>query len=522
MEDIIEYKLLGRIEYKGNKYNVYRDNDLQKFYLKIVEDNGMVNLVYPTLEEYLELNKKFLGNCIKKINCVEIKSEKKASFNSKGQNDLVNVKMLRFVPRVIARTGLVSLSTALLLTGCGFPRINRLNMFGTRVESEATTSEEPKDVADMTDIELLEYYYGSPVEEIAPRKYVLPTLRIESEVFTICQNAEQFRKCVGMEKRPTYDDLLNAVASNSNITGKHEKWLKEAIINLSHNPDFDNVDFSAFLYNLQRMTIEEKSLDEVAEDSEKTGAAAYFRCAESKVVISKERDSKFVFLHEALGHSVTEVLTEDGIFFRTYVVFVEMKRAKNGDIGDINAYMNGDSLEEGKADFLTEVALNNSEVSPSSYDVEKETFRELKETLQLSWADIINNSMTLEILLRMRELGMSENLKYIDNADLLHEVHEFEECDDSITFKSNIGAFMIDYAQSQMKSGKTLEEVLKQIVKVLNDSPSSIGTEKFISNYFLIMQEFKEYVVDSIIENSYTSDVNEEKYSGKVRKRSTN
>ena len=50
MEKSIEYKLLGKINFKGNKYNVYIDAKYRKIYLKIIDTEYLMNLTYPTLE----------------------------------------------------------------------------------------------------------------------------------------------------------------------------------------------------------------------------------------------------------------------------------------------------------------------------------------------------------------------------------------------------------------------------------------------------------------------------------------
>ena len=67
MENSITYKLLGKVNYKGNEFNIYRDKKYRKFYLKIIKDNNFANLMYPTWEEYNELNKIFGMNYIKDI-----------------------------------------------------------------------------------------------------------------------------------------------------------------------------------------------------------------------------------------------------------------------------------------------------------------------------------------------------------------------------------------------------------------------------------------------------------------------
>ena len=64
MEKAIEYRLLGAVNFEKNKFNVYVDNKHRKFYLKILDTKDYIDLTYPTLEEFIGLNKLFEINSI--------------------------------------------------------------------------------------------------------------------------------------------------------------------------------------------------------------------------------------------------------------------------------------------------------------------------------------------------------------------------------------------------------------------------------------------------------------------------
>ena len=154
MEKSREYKLLGKINFQGNKYNIYEDNKYRKFYLKIINNSNLINLAYPTLEEFIGLNKVFGMNYINDINLFLDK------------NNLSDKKRVRFIPKVITKTGLVSLSVALWLSGCGIKDSNAVNTsepvsIEETAEDEQSKIEEtvkPKTVEEMTDEEVLKYY----------------------------------------------------------------------------------------------------------------------------------------------------------------------------------------------------------------------------------------------------------------------------------------------------------------------------------------------------------------------------
>ncbi len=185
-----------------------------------------------------------------------------------------------------------------------------------------------------------------------------------------------------------------------------------------------------------------------------------------------------------------------------HIQFTILDRAEDGSVNDISNVIIGYGLEEGKADMIAELALKGSAISSSSYDIEKETFREFKETLGLTWADIINNSMTLKIISKMAELGMDNSIKYVDNSDTLYRVGMFEDFDENVRFKNNMGQFLLDYAQSQIKAGKTMKDVSNQISQMIQGCLTNwIGISTMVPKDATNMKEFEEYVL-SLIEKS--------------------
>ncbi len=511
MEKSIEYMLLGKINFQGSKYNVYVDNKYRKFYLKIIDSDKSMNLIYPTLEEFISLNKLFGMNYISNVNY----------FIDKNNSDykLSESKRVRFIPKVMTKTGLISLASAIFLSGCGVQNISASDTSdatSTIVETinteEATNTEEvasteettkQKTIKEMTDEEILEYY-GYPISKMEDGIFALNRIKSNGESYTVCKNVNEFKKYTEMEGKPSYDDLLKAIENNETITGRYEDWFKEAINNLSQNEDFKDVDFSVLLYNIQRMKIEEKTTEQILEGASRPFTKAYFNLTTKQVAVNPDTVTQVVFLHEVLGHACTQTITEENIIFESQTVLTVLDRTEDGNVNDISSIVVGRGIEEGKADMIAEIALNGSVKSTSSYDIEKETFREFKEILGLTWDDVINNSMALKIISKMAELGMNDSIKYVDNADTLCYVGIFEDFDDDVRFKNNMGQFLLDYAQSQIKSGENMEDVLNKISQTIQESPeyqSSIGLATVMPKDITNMKEFEEYVL-SLIEES--------------------
>ena len=105
----MEFRWLTNILYKGKRFMVLSSKKHQKFFLRILEDNS---LLYPTLEEFSELYKIF----------TVIPSKATILFDKSGINskkEINNTKTFKFFPKVIFEGALISLASAMILSGCG-------------------------------------------------------------------------------------------------------------------------------------------------------------------------------------------------------------------------------------------------------------------------------------------------------------------------------------------------------------------------------------------------------------------
>ena len=103
----------------------------------------------------------------------------------------------------------------------------------------------------------------------------------------------------------------------------------------------------------------------------------------------------------------------------------------------------------------------------------------------------------------MSEAGIEDPIEYIDNTDSLYHVGIFEEFDDKICFKNNIGDFLIEYAKIQIESGRSKDDVINEISEVIKSSPTYsglIGINTVTPNDVTNLQEFEEYIKTSISE----------------------
>lgn len=108
MEERIEYKILADIKFKEKNFYVISNKRYQKFFIRIMEDNS---LMYPTLDEFMELDKIFNEKPEDSIYLLSIK-------NNSEEKKLKIGTRFRIIPKVIYNGALISLASALLLSGC--------------------------------------------------------------------------------------------------------------------------------------------------------------------------------------------------------------------------------------------------------------------------------------------------------------------------------------------------------------------------------------------------------------------
>ena len=65
IKDMERYKIIAKIEYKGKLFYILTNKYYNKYFLRIMEDESVM---YPTLEEYLELDRIFNNNFLINLN----------------------------------------------------------------------------------------------------------------------------------------------------------------------------------------------------------------------------------------------------------------------------------------------------------------------------------------------------------------------------------------------------------------------------------------------------------------------
>lgn len=269
-----KYRLVAIIKHKENKFQILSNKQCQKYFLRILDDGS---LMYPTLEEFDELYKIFNAN----NNLAYMINKDKREENNSNKS-----KYISLIPKIIHNGVLISLATALILTGCS-KSIDANSITSDINEVTSTSNETSKD--NIFDIELL------PGDILMLREY---------EGIAFCKDIEEFKKYIDIDvEDPTFEDLKNAVQKNENIDDRYKEWLYTGIDNLESSGI--NMDLTMLYYNLNRIKIIEVSLDEIREDYP-PAAVAYFNYIDGIVGVNKETTNPFEIYHEVLGHGMTQ------------------------------------------------------------------------------------------------------------------------------------------------------------------------------------------------------------------------
>ena len=129
----------------------------------------------------------------------------------------------------------------------------------------------------------------------------------------------------------------------------------------------------------------------------------------------------------------------------------------------------GLSLEEGKADLISDIATNCTSGGP--YDAQAEQLRIFNEVTNTSLADFANNGV-IGLINNMKKSDIDNPLIYISNVDCLLEATRKINLDipTEYTIKHNIVEFFKDFADDKVENGTDKEEIKETISKVLAHS----------------------------------------------------
>lgn len=476
----MEFRLLTNIKYKDKRFMVLSSKKHQKFFLRILEDNS---LIYPTLEEFSKLYKIFTINAESSKVLYEIE-----------KNDLIDkknkTKFYKFIPKVIFEGALISLASAMLLSGCGTSIASEIKteeqsniavgVSSELVGKEDNTNREEQLNSHIYGNESSESEFEKMKNEISNSIYQFDVKELPEEVLlchsyvndnsqkiTFSDTMDEFKKYVEM-KNPTYSSLKYALNQNENIPNKYKEILEKGIDNLEK--ELPNLDLSVLYYNLNRIKVyddESTDFDEELTDN----LSGYFRPKEG-IIMVKSDESEEVILHEVLGHGCTEAyIPEENLSQSMSATIVSIEDDEFQETMSITNL--GCSLEEGKADMIAAIAKGESIDNTARYVTEIEQLRIYMETTNTSLEELTKYGIS-NLILKMKQNDVDKPITYIENIDFLLNVtinqDIYTEIPNEVLTENNVNDFFVDYFDDKLNSGMKKDEAKKIVQDIMDRS----------------------------------------------------
>jgi len=282
--------------------------------------------------------------------------------------------------------------------------------------------------------------------------------KVQKSYNTKC-TPKEFEKYTN-EKNITWSDLKNTV-NNSKFDNNHKNILLKGIDNLEKN-NF-NMNLSAINYNIKNISIE--YVDEYHDED----ILGEFSCFEHKITLSKNINdqSKYelVFLHEMLGHGMTDAYIDDT---KVYCSIDTPTYVTDPDNNFIGYSLYGEAFTESTAQIIAITALDK-QLSPeymSGYDLNMTELLMLCKDNNCEIAEYADNGINY-LIKKMKQ-------NKIDNPyDLIAmTTYNLETAEMNMEIKKLSEQIMYEYfcerVSDKKQEGKSLEEINKDIQEIFN------------------------------------------------------
>lgn len=456
MEKSFEYRMIGSIRHNNETFNIYQDKMYRKFYLKNI-DRG---LMYPTLEEFQELNKIFTKSALNFSKSIK-------------ESKYINAKVLKFIPKVIYRGQLIPLLAAIMMTQPSMIIEEKHDSDENNIGYHDSINDDEiqqatKSIFEMSDREYLEYK-GIKFEEIGEGVFVVKEFIDAIDVRHVYfQNDDEFKNFLGIDKKITFDDLREVINKRQDIDQKYKDWINYGINNLEKSRLFEDYDFSVLYSNLEKFTIENKTEEEIKQIYGEN-VIANFNEIDAKIVINSESVSLSCFLHEILGHGITEWGQEiDGTTYNRTSKMPLLTIYSDGENKGVDCNYFGRGMSEACATIITHLADGNYEkgcFDYFSYSLQYEQFRVYRALSGTDLTDFLNGGTKL-LINNMNSVGIKNAMERLASCDFLTEI-TCKGCEaelsEEVTSKYNIKEAIMEYANNSYANGISIKWIKEKI-----------------------------------------------------------
>lgn len=467
--------------YKDDKKVMLLKHDNMKYYYYLFETTEN-NYRYPTMEEFVDLNKMMILNRAL-LNIPNFDDRYK---NCEARHKKILKKnQVKVCPKVV-KNGIAILLTIPLI----IHSYNVINIFKEIGNNENSSS------------------YSVSVEE--------NSTSVKREDVSKCgiENIVEYLEV----QNPTWDQLIECAENNPSITGVYKDYINEGISNLRKNmPDLN---LSILYYNLSNLKIIE--VDDDTKDPRFTPRvrakyAGRFVPKESTVYMTvNSSEKKDVFMHEFFGHA-SDILEID---YEDYCLNSSIRLCDSENLNYIPSSNNlgesidgsyftnntiGFSFEEARSEMVAALALDKDIKEYTQYGLQVQELLILLNASGLTLTDISNKGLSV-LVNKLYDMN-------INGYELINNSDEFLNAQRSNSFRvqdyylvsNNIASFLSAYYNYLINDGYNHKEA----IGVLNN----IGEQSDVGGAdsgFIYTDSFSINMYKNIVSSIGT----EEEYSG--------
>lgn len=439
---MIDFVFLKEIEYNNKRFAIFTSKKYPIYFMEVGDDG---NYHYPKFEDLVSL---LTSNKTRKINTI---------LNSGviNYNNINNkLKKIKLSPKVIYKSMLISLTTAILMSGC--TKNNTTSSLDNKYREDV--------IAECKDLGYDVYFsdYNVPfLHEFYCEDFGGETI--------FCRNVDEFKDKLDIKNTYTYDDVRKCFDNNKNIPNEYRKWLFDGLDNMEN--ELPDLDLTILYQNAKKMTFVNEDEFNDYSDNQYNSVPASFDIMTGEVTYSKSSNemNKFTFCHEVLGHGSMEGLIETDNINVYYGFYLPMAYTED-DSKDIDYYVLGMSFTEAAADGIAKIASKTSE--ESIYDYASEEIRIVQELCGLSYTQMLN-CRGFGLLDKMHKKNIDDPSTYLMCSDNILDCYRL------LSSGEYVECFGISDVIEELVVDATEENVLKtgaidNSVAIMKNCPSDI------------------------------------------------
>lgn len=436
-----KYRFLMDIKIKGKRFKVLENEFHKKYFLRILDDNS---LLYPTIEEYIELDRIY-----------NIKVSNRISASSRGVEiaaKVIDVATKKLLP--------LAAIASITMTGC---------------TTEAVYTD---DTAEEIDLVETAKSVGMDLAQTKSGMYYVTKMDNGDGTNTIfVSNNDEFRKYVDV-KHPTFDDVRKALAEKENIPKRYKDYINQHINNLEET--HKNLDLAVMYYNIERLIIEEKEEEDIKNDVGASEVVAYFNAETGNMVVPKTEWNEL--LEYEISHETDHMLTEAVLtdqngdkVVRSLATNVVSYMLEDDDTINFEIYQLGNAHKEAATEIVTENSTQMTAIS--CYNELQDELKLFQKTInKLDIYSILNNDVTY-----LSDKMYDNKVEDFDNLLSLQDEYYWSAINDIEMEEGYIETiyelYLPDLYADKIRDGESAEKIYREFIN---------GTQG-------IVEDFREY-----------------------------